>query len=172
MIAIGLACANHNILLVRLCLVAPGGSGWRKLDERKLLDWEEAFADATLITARNKELRSRQDASGESTKCSEHRSMLNAKLQEKRIYPGRRHSSLREQCRYGYAQKQGDRAVLTKMTFLRHSRDTVMVRSLYSIQKMNPSAVGFLSSNSTRRRTSVRTTRVAALPVWTFPYEG
>jgi hypothetical protein len=101
MIAIGLACANHNILLVRVCLVAPGGSGWRKLDERKLLDWEEAFADATLITARKKGLCSRQDASRENTKCSAHRSMLNAKLQEKRIYPGTRHSSLKSNAAMG-----------------------------------------------------------------------
>jgi hypothetical protein len=32
------------------------GCVWRKLDERKLLDWEKAFPDATLITTRKKGL--------------------------------------------------------------------------------------------------------------------
>jgi hypothetical protein len=42
---------------------------WRRLDERKLLDWEEAFRDATLITARKKGLAISKTRRGKGAKC-------------------------------------------------------------------------------------------------------
>jgi hypothetical protein len=74
---------------------------------------EDAFRDATLITGRKEGLRNT------------------------------RYSSLESNAAVGAPKSEVTEPFSPKMTFLRHSRDTVTVGSLYSSQEMNPSVRRF-----------------------------
>jgi len=76
-----------------------------------------------------------QRSDNQTASCSSSLKYVEGKLHEKRIYPGTRHDSLKNNTAVGIPKAKVTESFSPKMTFLRRTRDTVTVGSLYSTQR-------------------------------------